>query len=140
MLATGGALALSTNLVGTFAELDEAFHAVLEREGDAAARERLRAHVAHRATVEGLTLLLERSGFRVEAVHRRRATLRARDGAAVLSHHFLRLGFLPAWREVAGEARADSILDALRAELDRRAGPAGLVLTVPLAALVARAA
>ncbi len=139
VLAPGGALALATNLVGHFRELYEVFDAVLERAGDAPARERLRAHVAHRATVAGLAASLARHGLRVTAALERDATWRFRDGVAVLAHHFIRLGFLPAWREVIGEP-AEAGLDALRDALDRRArAEGGLALTVPLAAVIARA-
>ena len=137
VLAPGGTLALSTNLVGHFAELYDVFAAVLERAGDPAALARLRAHVAHRATLAGVRESLERHGFRVESVCEREAAWRFRDGTALLSHHFVRLGFVPAWREVAGGP--DASLEPLRAALDSRAGPGGLSLTVPLAALVARA-
>jgi arsenite methyltransferase len=140
VLAPGGHLALSSNLVGTFAAVYEALDAVLEAAGDAEARARLGAHVAHRATVAGLSAALHAAGFDPPQVHERTAAIRMRDGRAVLSHHFLRLGFVPAWREVAGEAFADARLEALAAELDRRAGPAGVTLAVPLATLVARRA
>jgi arsenite methyltransferase len=138
VLVPGGALALSTNLVGHFTELYDVFAGVLERAGDTAALERLRAHVAHRATVAGLRESLERHGFRVESVCEREASWRFRDGTALLSHHFMRLGFAPAWREVAGDPGAS--LEPLREALDARAGAGGLSLTVPLAALVARVA
>lgn len=136
VLSPGGALALSTNLVGHFAELYQALAGMLERAGDDAALKRLAAHVAHRATVPALRESLERHGFRVESVCERETTWRFRDGTALLSHHFMRLGFIPAWREVMGGPGAS--LESLRAALDAHAGEKGLSLTVPLAALVAR--
>lgn len=135
VLAPGGTLALSSNLVGHFAALYTAFGRVLERAGDAAATARLRAHVAHRATVSGLTATLERHGFAGVTAHERAVPWRFASGDAVLAHHFMRLGFVGAWREVAGE-RADAHLAALAAELGAPAG--GLTLTVPLAVLLAR--
>ncbi|MBI5168011.1 MAG: methyltransferase domain-containing protein [Candidatus Eisenbacteria bacterium] len=134
VLAPGGALALSTNLVGHFAELYAAFERVLERTGDGAAHERLRAHVAHRATVAGLRDTLARHGFSVASVHERVVPWRFASGGAVLAHHFVELGFMDAWRAVAGE-RADETLGALAAELD--ATPGGVTLSVPLAVVVA---
>jgi ubiquinone/menaquinone biosynthesis C-methylase UbiE len=137
VLASGGSLAIATNLVGHFEELYEAYSEVLA--DDARALERLRAHVEHRATVDALAGTLERHGLRVTGVHRREVLLRFADGGALLAHHFIRLGFLPAWREVAGEEAAPRRLAALREVLDRRARIAGEVrLTVPLAVLIAR--
>lgn len=134
VLAPGGALALSTNLVGHFAELYAAFERVLARANDGAALDRLRAHVAHRATVAGLRGTLERHGFTVTAVHERSVPWRFASGEAVLAHHFMELGFVDGWRAVAGE-RADETLRALAAELD--AIPGGVTLSVPLAVVIA---
>ncbi len=139
VLVRGGHVVLSTNLVGHFHELYEAFADVLVRAEDHAALERLRAHVAHRATVDGLTEALEPHGFVVAATHTREVAWRFRDGAALLGHHFIRLGFLSAWYEIAGE-QAEAHLGALVRALDERARAAGvLALHVPLAVLVARA-
>lgn len=138
VIEPGGTLALSTNVVGHFDELYDAYAEVLA--GDDAALERLRAHVALRSTVEELTCVIERAGFRDVAAHTRDVALRFRDGGALFAHHFVRLGFASAWRDVAGEAAAAERLAALRETLDRRARIAGeLRLTVPLAVLLARA-
>jgi SAM-dependent methyltransferase len=139
-LESGGRLALSTNVIGHFRELYDAFDAVLARAGDEPARERLRAHVAHRATVAGLTATLVRHGFAVVSTHERDVPWRFGSGTAVFSHHFMRLGFVPAWREVAGE-RADEHLRNLERALDAIVGERGeLSLTVALAVVIARAA
>ncbi len=139
VLGPGGTLALATNLVGHFGELYDTFDDVLAAAGDDGARERLRAHVAHRATVAGLGEALARAGLRVTATHERTASWVVRDGTALFAHHLIRMGFLQGWREVAGEAHAEEHLAALRSALDQRARIAGeLRLTVPLAVLVAR--
>ena len=137
VLAPGGRLALSTNLVGQFAVLYAAFERVLASAADAGALARLHAHVAHRATLAGLSGALERQDFEVMGVRERTVPWRFANGAAVMSHHFIRLGFVPAWREVAGD-HADTRLAALAAELDAAAGPSGLSLEVPLAVVIAR--
>lgn len=137
VLRPGGTLVLSTNLVGHFRELYDVFARVLA--GDAAALARLHAHVAHRATVEALTATLATHGLAVTAAHASEASWRVRDGRALFAHHFIALGFVPAWREVAG-ADADATLASLARALDERArSQAGLRLTVPLAVVVARA-
>jgi ubiquinone/menaquinone biosynthesis C-methylase UbiE len=138
VIAPGGTFALTTNVVGHFDELYEVYGEVLA--GDDAALERLRRHVAHRRTADDLAGSLGAAGFRDTAVHPRDVVLRFRDGGALFAHHFVRLGFASSWREVAGEARADERLAALRESLDRRARLAGeLRLTVPMVVLLARA-
>jgi ubiquinone/menaquinone biosynthesis C-methylase UbiE len=137
VLEPGGALVLSSNLVGHFREFYDVFAELLARTGDHEAQERLRVHVAHRATVAGLRAALGRHGFRVETVTGCETTWRFRDGSALLAHHFMRLGFVQAWQEVAGGP--DASLEPLRAALDERAAGGPLSFTVPLAAIVARA-
>lgn len=137
VLAPGGALALCTNTSGHMAELYEVYAEVLA--DDAAARARLAAHIEHRGTPPSIRARIERHGMQVVDEQTRRATFRFHDGAAILGHHFMQLGFIPQWREVAGEDRADERMEALRAAIDRRATTAGeFRLTVPFLLLLAR--
>ncbi len=140
VLISRGSLALSSNLVGHFRELYDVFEDVLKRGGGADSLQRLRKHIAHRASLEALTRLLTRYGFRIESAHEKTVPMRMRDGSAVFAHHFMRLGFVPAWIEVAGKDAADEILAALRGALDARSRTGGeLKLSVPIAVIVARA-
>jgi len=130
VLAPGGILGMSSNLVGHMRELYAAFERVLAAAGDREALERLRRHVAHRATIDSLRARLESAGFRVTAVREREAALRFANAQALFAHHFIRLGFRPEWEEIAGPKP----LADLRAELDRMAARDGaLRLAVPLA-------
>lgn len=130
VLRAGGRLALSTNLQGHMAEFYTAFRAVLPAEDHAA----LDAHIGHRATVEGLLMMLAAAGFTVTRVEREDAMMRFADGAALLRHSFIRLGFLPGWQAIVPDARRDRAFAALRAQLDLLAAEQGdLTLTVPLA-------
>jgi len=133
VLQPGGILGLSSNLVGHMRELYVAFARVLEAAGDRAGLERLRSHEAHRATVPSLGARLEAAGFRVTLVRECQAVMRFANAEALLEHHFIRMGFRPAWEEIAGEES----LAAVALELDRTAGESGLSLTVPLAYLEA---
>ena len=132
VLRPGGRLGLSSNLVGHMRELYAAFERVLEASGDRDALERLRRHVTHRATIPTLRARLEAAGFRVTLVREREAVLRFASGEALFQHHFMRMGFRPAWEEIAGP----DALTRVAAELDRAAG-APLHLTIPLAYLEA---
>lgn len=121
VLHRGGVLALTTNLVGHMRELYDVFEAVLPPSRHAA----LRAHVEHRATVDKLRALLDSAGFFVRTVIEDSFVMRYASGAALLSHDFVRFGFLPAWQEVAGEA---DVFEELAARL-----PSPLTLTIPRA-------
>jgi len=135
VLKSGGILGLSTNLVGHMRELYAAFEHVLAAAGDGDALARLRRHVEHRATVASLRASLETAGFRVTAVHERQVLMRFANAGALFSHHFIRLGFRPAWEELASAAA----LASLAAELDRTAAAEGVIrLSVPLAYIEAQ--
>jgi arsenite methyltransferase len=126
----GAQLALSTNLQGTMAEFYAVFRTVLDA-GEVAA---LDAHVAHRATVDGTKALLARAGFQPVRAIEETTAMRFANGTALLRHAFIRLGFLPGWRDIVPEPRRAAVFERLRAALDADAVSRGsLTLTVPLA-------
>jgi ubiquinone/menaquinone biosynthesis C-methylase UbiE len=139
VLAPGGVLAISTNVMGHFAELYGALELLLRRRGDDAALARLRDHVAHRGSVESIAKHLEACGFRLQATHTRAVSWRFQSAQALFAHHFMRLGFADGWREIAGE-NADAVMTELGRELDATAARTGAItLTVPLVVMLAQA-
>ncbi|MEO8216957.1 MAG: class I SAM-dependent methyltransferase [Acidobacteriota bacterium] len=136
---TGATLALTTNLQGHMKEFYDIFLSTLEEAGDQGATHRLADHIRERATVADVSQLLEGAGFVVHRVEQRSAVMRFGDGTALLNHHFIKLGFLEAWKRVAGEKQVP-IFTELQRRLDDRARREGeLRLTVPMAYLEARA-
>jgi SAM-dependent methyltransferase len=134
VLRSGGVLALTTNRMGHMRELYEAFERALAT--DSTALERLRTHQRQRGTIASLEARLTHGGFEVVTVREREETLRFADATALFEHHFIRLGFRPAWEEVAGNPAS---VAKLRAELDAIARNQGEVrLTIPLVYLEAR--
>jgi ubiquinone/menaquinone biosynthesis C-methylase UbiE len=131
VLRPNGSLALTTNLQGHMRELYDEFRALLEEAGDTGALARLDAHIAHRATPESVRALLEDAGLHIEHEQRDDFALRYADGTALLWHWFIRVGFLPAWREIAGTRDRD-LLPMLESRLNARAAREGhLRLTIP---------
>jgi ubiquinone/menaquinone biosynthesis C-methylase UbiE len=134
----GATLALTTNLQGHMHEFYEVFERILETEDDDA-RERLRAHVAHRATVTSVRALLENGGFSITRVVQREGVMRFADGTALLNHHFIKLGFLDGWKKVV-PGRERIVFARLRDALNDLAARQGeLRLTIPMAYIEARA-
>ena len=129
----GSTIALTTNLQGHMQELYDVFESVLG--DDRAAQARLRDHVAHRSTVGGVRDLLTRGGFTVRRVVERKGVMRFANGTALLNHHFIKLGFLDAWKKIVpGNERTvfARLRDALDAEGELR-------LTIPMAYIEATA-
>jgi arsenite methyltransferase len=124
VLRPEGTLALTTNVVGHMHELYEVFATVIED------RTRLDEHIQHRATVEKLHTSLGSAGFAVRRVVENTFTMRYATGTALLSHSFIRFGFLPGWQNVIPEDDRERVF----AELERRLNEAApLTLTIPCA-------
>jgi SAM-dependent methyltransferase len=137
VIRPGGRVALATNLQGTMAEFYEIFRTVV---GEPAARE-LDAHVARRATIPGTFALLTQAGFEPVRSADETTVMRFANGTALLQHSFIRLGFLPAWRDLVGETEREHVFGRLRAALDSHAANrGGLELSVPMAYIEARTA
>lgn len=127
----GATLALTTNLQGHMKEFYTVFADVLRDDEDAS--QRLRTHVEHRATVANVRELLENGGFNVTRVVKRQAVMRFADGTALLNHHFIKLGFLDAWKKVVpgNERKVFTRLSDGLNEVARQRGE--LRLTIPMA-------
>jgi ubiquinone/menaquinone biosynthesis C-methylase UbiE len=135
-----GTLALTTNLQGHMREFYDAFHDVLAAAGDADGLQRLDRHVRHRATVAGVRQLLEGAGWSSTRVIERTGRMRFASGRALLNHHFIKLGFLDAWKQVV-PGREPEVFLRLQHRLDQMAAVAGeLTLTIPMAYVEAVAA
>jgi len=132
----GADLLLTTNLVGHMAEFYEAYRSVLVELGFTGRLAVLDAHISRRATVDSVTTLLEREGFKfVKAVT---GSFRERfaDGSSLLRHHFIRLGFVPAWKSIAPEGAVEPTFAALERRLNTIAAQRGdLSLTIPAACI-----
>jgi ubiquinone/menaquinone biosynthesis C-methylase UbiE len=124
VIRPGGTIALTTNVQGHMHELYDVFAEVLTSDEE---RTRLREHIEHRATVDAVRQLLEQHRFTVRRVVEREGVMRFANGTALFNHHFIKLGFLDAWKKVvAGDERA-----VFARLLDRLAGE--LRLTIPMA-------
>jgi len=134
----GARLVLTTNLAGHMAEFYEVYRDTLLAGGHAERIPALEAHVAHRGTVDSISARLAGAGYEVLDAVVDAFRMRFADGRALLGHHFIRAGFMPDWRTVAGE-EADAILPDLARALDAfAAARGGLSLTIPMACIEAR--
>lgn len=139
MAKPGGALFITTNLIGHMAEFYEVFRATLADLGQADRFPALEANIAHRGTEESVSALLRGAGFEIANVVRDTFPIRFADGSSMLRHYFIRAGFLPDWKAVVDPARLHETFDALGRNLDAAAARhGGLSLTIPMALFGAR--
>jgi precorrin-6B methylase 2 len=134
VLKPDGRLVLTTNLVGHMQELYDEFRATLLALDLRDRVPLLEAHVAHRATIESTTALLAAAGFAVVHAETNEFHLRFANGTALFAHHFMRLGFVPAWIDLLAPEDAPRVIGRLIARLDAIAERDGEVaLTIPMA-------
>lgn len=129
----GAKIALTTNLHGHMQEFYEIFGEILSSDADSEARSSLERHVAHRATVASVRDLLENDGFSFTRVVERTGRMRFANGTALLNHHFIKLGFLDAWKKVVPGREAEVFLGLQRRLDEAAANTGGLTLTIPMA-------
>ncbi len=129
-------IVLTTNVRGHMEEFYDVFASTL-RELDLTARlGRLEDHVDHRLSVDVISEMLERAGFRVVRVFRETHTMRFADGSAMLRHSFMKIGFLDGWRGVLEPAEEAEVFLRLEHNLNRLAAAHGtLEVTIPAAYL-----
>jgi ubiquinone/menaquinone biosynthesis C-methylase UbiE len=129
----GATVALTTNLQGHMQEFYEVFDRVLQEDGNVEARRLLREHLDHRATVTDVRQLLEEARFSVRRVVEKTSCMRFARATALFNHHFIKLGFLDAWKKVV-PGRETEVFTHIRRALDETATRAGeLRLTIPMA-------
>lgn len=139
VLRPGASLALTTNVTGHMQEFYDVYRAVLEEGGAAELLPAFDEHVQHRGTVDSVKTLLERAGFEIAEVVEDSFQMRFADGVSLLRHVLIRLGFLPAWKTLAPQARIDETFSALETKLNELADRRGaLSLTIPVVYVEAR--
>jgi ubiquinone/menaquinone biosynthesis C-methylase UbiE len=117
VLRRDGTIALTTNVTGHMQEFYEVFGSALRELGLTEVLFRLEEHIAHRSTAEAIVARLERIGFKVADVERRSFRLRYANGTALFNNYFVRLGFLPSWRDLVPERDRRRVFGKLEAML-----------------------
>jgi hypothetical protein len=83
--------------------------------------------------------LLAQSGFGFVGADQSEFRMRFADGSSLLRHAFIRLGFVPAWMEIAEPAVQSVVLERLESNLNALAAEQGeLRLSIPMACVEAR--
>jgi ubiquinone/menaquinone biosynthesis C-methylase UbiE len=98
---TGGRFVFTFNLAETFIEFYHVFNDVLLQYNKKEAVKKLQAHIyAKRKPVEYWLDILKEHGFAVENTFYEKFYFRYADGTSLLNHFFIKLAFLPSWREI----------------------------------------
>jgi arsenite methyltransferase len=129
----GAQLVFTVNLPGTMRTFYEAMAELLAADAKQVQADRIQAHIdAKRQPRELLERRVLAAGFRIRSIHPSEFSLRYSGATALFRHHFIRLGFLPSWREVLAGIELSSFIPRLARALDDRGSRAGaLNLEIP---------
>ena len=128
-------LVFTANLPGTMDRFYEVLGRALDEAGVADGQKRLEEHIrARRRPVEELVALTGAAGFGTYEVSRHTFRWRFASAEALFRHHFIRLGFLEAWRALVPEEARQEVLRTVTERLDENA----LRLDIPFACICAR--
>lgn len=136
-LRRAGQLLITYNLPGTMKEFYEIFALTLNEFGRAEWIARMHEHILDkRKPLGSMKKMLNRAGFRIEAVGRRGFSFRFLDGSALLRSFFIVHGFLEPWKKIIGRKDLRRFFGLLEKNLNRAARErGGLSLTIPMACL-----
>jgi arsenite methyltransferase len=133
----GAQLVLTVNLPDTMKEFYDVYRGVLRGLKMASTLTSLEEHIhGKRKPAEWMVSLVERSGYRIDALEQDTFSLRFADGTALFNHFFIQLAFLEPWRSVIPTGDVERVFRKLEAELNRAAeNSRELRLTVPFLCL-----
>ncbi len=137
----GAQMVLTQNLPETMRTFYEVYDSVLRECRLDSALPELRRHIhAKRPPLDEVRALVAAAGFETTRMSEGSFSLRFLDGTALLSHFFVRLGFLESWMAVPPAREVDRVFALLELRLNEFARRRGeLRLDVPFACLDCRA-
>jgi arsenite methyltransferase len=132
VLKPGGKLSLTTNLNGHWHEFYQAFARALVQAGQTELLPALQAHQENRGSVGAISGMFENAGLKVTHHATESFEMNFADGSAFLNHHFVKLGWLSSWKELAGPDmhRVFTLTEAMLNDWAEKHD--GLTLTVPM--------
>lgn len=138
--AMGGQLVFTANLPETFEIFYRLLASMLEAEGHFGKVKALQAHIASkRKSVSAWVDLSKASGLTITSINRERFTWTFSSGTAFLSHWFIRLAFLAAWRDILPEGQEDRLLGKVEEQMNLHAIDNGAVkMNIPFVCIAAK--
>ena len=80
------------------------------------------AHIySKRIPLVEMKTAVEHSGFRIIKVHHDRFDYRFADGTALLNHFFMKVAFLPPWKEIVPQEKTEEVFRSIETEMNRAA-------------------
>ena len=139
-VATMNAQILFTvNLKRTMKEFYDVFRTVLHSLGKDNAVKQMKHHIHEkRMPLVELTEMIQDAGFDITQLIKDEFRYSFSDGSAMLNHYFIKLAFMPSWKEIAG-TNAHEVFEKVEEQLNTTASEKGkLDLTIPMVLIEGR--
>ena len=118
----GAQFVFTFNLEETFVEFYNVYRTVLRALGLQKYEKNIDAHIySKRLPLPEMKTAVEDSGFRILKVHGDRFDYHFADGTAMLNHFFMKIAFLPPWKEIVPPERTEEVFRSIEAEMNRAA-------------------
>jgi arsenite methyltransferase len=139
ILNRGGQFLLSVNLDSTMIEFYSVLEQVLTARSMKDELTKMKQHIySKRRPLNELTGLLKEAGFMVENLVEDQFAYHYTDGTTMLQHHFIRLAFLPSWKEIVPADRQQEVFGKIEFILNEQSRENGLSLSVPFVVIDCR--
>jgi len=110
------------NLEETFIEFYNAYRIVLRTLGLQEYEKNIDVHIHHkRPPLSEMKAKVEEAGFHVVKVHHDRFDYRFADGTALLNHFFIKIAFLPLWKEIIPPEKTEEVFRSIENAINREA-------------------
>ncbi len=133
VMRMNGQFVLSVNLDTTMVEFYSVMEHVLMDLDMKKEIKNIREHIySKRRPLSELTSLLKQHGFTVRSMVEDQFDYQFTDGTTLLQHFFIRLAFLPSWKNIVPADRQDEVFGKIEATLNEQAARTGQCkLSVP---------
>jgi arsenite methyltransferase len=133
VMKINGQFVLSVNLDTTMVEFYSAMENVLTEMGMEKEIKNIREHIySKRKPLHELTSLLKQNGFAVRNIVEEQFDYQFTDGTTLLQHFFIRLAFLPSWKNIVPAGRQVEVFKRIETSLNEQAESTGQCrLSVP---------
>jgi arsenite methyltransferase len=133
VMRVNGQLVLSVNLDTTMIEFYSVMEEVLSELDMGETILKIQEHIySKRKPLTELKALLDQNAFAVRNIVEDRFTYQFVDGTTLFQHFFLRLAFLPSWKNIVPAEKQEQVFERIEARLNEQARLTGkCILTVP---------
>ena len=130
----GAQFVFTMNLDGTMMEFYRVLQEVMQQQGLKEQIKKVKEHIRHkRRPVAEMKRMLAAAQFKVTRVNQDSFSFRFVDGSTMMNHFFIKLAFLPAWKELLPREKLEPVFSAVESRLNDAAQQSEVVLTIPFA-------